>query len=292
MRLAWLAMVAVGVGVLSIASQAGAVSPAAACRAACAARNVPASCRWLASPPRQCVHHAMQACRAAFRQTGTATCAPPPDLPACATNHGCPFGTLCADGICQVVPCTAPDGTPACAGHQTCQGDRCVVADCEAVTANCPAGLHCQPADGPLGAISGQCVADDPGVTYCAVNTDCIEPGKPNQVCRRGVCVPRGRRGRRPAGSTTTTVTTTSTTSTMGAPACADVFDCPSGGMACCNGTCVADPYAGKGICSTLYTAACTLCSTDSDCTCNGIFCDSCAGTASLSGCVDPCVAP
>lgn len=277
-----------------LAADAAAAGPRAACRAACEARNVPASCRWLAQPARRCLQQAIRGCRAALRATGTAACPLPAALPACLTNHGCPYGALCADATCQVVPCTTPEGAPNCTGHQTCRGDRCVVADCGAVTANCPAGMHCRPADPPFASISGTCVADDPGVTHCTTHTDCIAPGRPNQVCARGVCVPR-RRGRRPGGGPTTSTTavvatTTSTTSTTGLPACADLFDCPSSGdSACCNGTCVPDPYAGMGICSTLYTPACTLCAGDDDCACNGIFCDACEGTASLSGCVDPC---
>jgi hypothetical protein len=290
----WIARgLALVVCVLSAADDAGAVSARAACRAACEARNVPASCRWLGSPPRRCLQHAHRACRTALRETGAATCPLPPDLPACTTNHGCPFGALCADATCQVVPCTTPDGGPNCSGHQACHGAHCIVADCGGVTANCPAGLHCQPGDGPLGAISGECIADDPGITYCAVDTDCIEPFKPNQVCARGTCVPRRRPrrpGRRTTTSSTTVTTTTTTTSTTVLPACADVFDCPiTVDVACCNQQCVPDPYAGMGICSTIFTAECTLCTTDDDCACNGIFCDSCEGTASLSGCVDPC---
>jgi hypothetical protein len=51
----------------------------------------------------------------------------------------------------------------------------------------------------------------------------------------------------------------------------------------------VEDQYANQGICSTLYTPACRVCRDDEDCECRGIFCDTCEGTASRSGCVDPC---
>jgi hypothetical protein len=258
----------------------------ALCRAACEARNVPRSCVWLARRPKRCREHAIKACRRNVRRGQPVACTPPPELPGCLTHHSCPFGALCVDAVCQVVPCTD------CTGMNVCQGDKCVVGNCAASTENCPAGHHCQPVDGPFGSISGTCQPDDPGIRYCTTNTDCITAGEFNLVCKRGECVRRGRPGnRRPTTSTTSSTSTTmggpTTTTTMPA-ACFDVFDCP-GTSACCSQQCVPDPYAGMGVCSTIYTPACTLCENDDDCDCNGIFCDSCEGTASLSGCVDPC---
>ena len=284
------AIALVGAALLLAAPAGEAASAARACRAACAAQNLAGSCRWLAAKPSRCHAHGLQLCRAAVRAGAAARCAPPPELPACLSNNGCPFGALCADGACQVVPCGG-----GCAGHQTCQGDHCVVADCEASTQNCPAGLHCEPALPPYASISGTCAADDPSVHYCTSHVDCIVPGTPNLRCDRGRCVHRKKKGGGHHRATTTTLpatttTAVSTTTTTSLPACADVFDCPGGSSVCCSGHCVPDPYAGKGICTTSYAAQCTLCDLAADdCPCNGIFCDSCEGSASLSGCVDPC---
>ena len=259
----------------------------AACRAACEAQNMRASCAWLTRDARRCLRRALQACARDVRGGLPAACRPSPDLPACLTHHSCPFGARCVDATCQVVPCTM------CSGLEQCQGDKCVVADCAASTENCPAGLHCQPADGPLGSVSGTCAADDPAVRYCTTGADCITPGTFGLICVRGRCVQRKRKGAGHRRTTTTSSTTTTTfagPTTTAAAACGDVFDCPAANSACCAGRCRPDPYAGKGVCSTLYTPACRLCTTDNDCGCNGIFCDSCSGTASLSGCVNPCV--
>ena len=287
------AMLVAVLGVATVPMPARAVGVGTLCRAACEARNVRTSCAWLAPKPRRCLHRAVQACRRGVREGLPVACPLPEDLPACLSNHSCPFGALCVDATCQVVACGRED-LPPCGGSSTCRGDKCVVERCFGATENCPAGFHCRPDEGPLGSVSGTCTADDPGTTYCTGDVDCIAPGEFRRVCRRGVCERRSGPGRRRAptttttSSTTTTIGATTTTTTPAGSACADVFDC-GGGEACCAGTCVADPYAGMGICSTLYTPACTLCGNDDDCTCNGIFCDACEGTASLSGCVDPC---
>ena len=155
------------------------------------------------------MHHAVSTCVRESRQGLPISCRPPADLPACLTNHGCPFGALCVDATCQVVPCTTtPEGFATCTGLNTCQGTMCVVGDCAGSSQNCPAGLHCQPAADPFSSISGTCQADDPTVTYCTSNTDCITAGTFNRVCVRGQCVTRRRRGA-PRPSTTTTTTTT-----------------------------------------------------------------------------------
>lgn len=92
--------------------------------------------------------------------------------------------------------------------------------------------------------------------------------------------------------TTTSTTSTTTTTTTVPVNNCADIFDCNAGAEVCCNGQCKPNPYAGQSVCSTLYTPACTLCRTDSDCHCNPmypIFCDSCGGGDSIFSCVNPC---
>jgi len=262
----------------------------AQCKSACEAKNVPASCKWGAAKPKRCLHRAVRGCKKLVAAGFPVACPPPEDLPACLTNHSCPFGALCVDATCQVVACG--EGLPECGGLRTCDGEKCVVGDCSGSTENCPAGFHC----------NGLCLPDDPGVDYCTNDVACIEAGEFLRACCRGICSPRddGRCPRRgimttttltPTSSSTTTVATGATTSTTvagGGHACADIFDC-GGAEVCCSGQCTADPFAGKGTCTDLYTPACTLCTTDDDCTCNGIFCDSCGGTASLSGCVDPC---
>jgi len=271
------AVLAAWIGLPALAAAEGL---GAQCKAACEAKNVPASCRWVAARPRRCVHHAVRGCKKLVRAGFPIACPPPEDLPACLTNHSCPLGALCVDATCQVVACG--EGLPECGGLRTCDGDKCVVGDCTGSTENCPAGFHC----------NGLCLPDDPGVDYCTNDVACIKAGEFDRVCRGGICEPRGRR--RPRRTTTTTSTTTlvtsptTSTTVAGGHACFDFFDC-GGSDVCCNGQCAPDPFAGKGTCSELYTPACTLCTTDDDCNCNGIFCDSCGGTASLSGCVNPC---
>ena len=187
-------------------SEAVAATRAALCRAACEARNVPASCTWMAARRRRCVHHAVAACVKQARQGLPVMCPSPVDLPGCLTNHSCPFGSLCVDATCQVVPCApGPDGIATCTGMNTCQGTQCVVADCAGSSENCPAGLHCQPADGILGSISGTCQPDDPSITYCTSSTDCITSGIFDPVCVHGQCAAKRRRG----GSSNPTTTTT-----------------------------------------------------------------------------------
>jgi len=326
---------------------------AAECRAACQARNLPASCAWLTPAPQHCLQEALRACQRS-QLPGPAQCVPPKDLPACGSNHDCPYGALCLDLTCQVLGCGSQNGFADCTAYNRCDGDKCVVAECSAVTANCPRGFHCQPADPPFSDISGTCLPDVPGVGYCTWTGDCIEQGNFNPTCIQGICtrIPRRlgrcqtdpdcvrwcRRGRgamrpgrcdaagvclcpncadddqcsqllpcaqgrvsvclpsgtcvcrkRPTTTTTTTTSTTTTTTTV--PPCFDIFDCDAG-QVCCNGTCKPNPYAGQSVCSTLYTPACTLCRTDSDCRCNPsypIFCDSCGGGDSIFSCVNPC---
>ena len=260
-----------------------------ACVQKCENRNLPASCAWLTPHPRRCLHKSLHACARDVRRGLPVACPLSPSLPGCLTDHGCPFGSRCLDGACQVLPCTAP-----CGAHDECQGNMCLVADCGASSENCPAGFHCEPADDPLKQISGACKQNDFGIRYCTSDIDCIGPGIVNVTCARGHCVlnPQRRRRRHPF-TTTTTSSTTSTlpggpTTTVPGTACSDAFDC-SGGDMCCDHLCVRDPFAHMGICSTLHTAACTLCTSDLQCACNGIFCDVCEGTASLSGCVNPC---
>lgn len=72
------------------------------------------------------------------------------------------------------------------------------------------------------------------------------------------------------------------------AAGCFDIFDCAAN-QVCCTGQCRPDPYAGMGVCSTIFTPACTPCKTDNDCRCNGIFCDACEGWAAMSGCFNVC---
>lgn len=271
---------ATGVG----SSPSAIASPKADCCQACAAANLRVSCAWVARKTPRCVHHGIRDCIQRVRTGGPVECRPPADLPGCQTNHTCPFGSLCVDGACQVVPCGPAPNATACAASTACQGDKCVVSDCGGTTANCPAGLHCETDPGQVVPTTGVCAPDEPGIHYCTVDTDCIIPLEPNLVCRRGRCEPRNRRRR-----STTTSTTSTTATTLGGTPCFDVFDCPGGASACCGGQCVPDPYAGRGTCTEIYTPACTLCTTDDDCACSGIFCDACGGSASLSGCVDPC---
>jgi hypothetical protein len=178
---------------LSAGPAAGAPS-LAACRDACRDRNVPASCGWLSPDPRHCLERALRACE---HGTGPVACPLPPDLPACGTNQGCPYGTLCIDSTCQVLGCGSHNGVADCTGNNTCDGEKCVVSECNAVTANCARGFHCAPAPGIFGSISGSCLPDDPGATYCASNTDCIAIGNFNPTCVNGVCARRNRRKRR-----------------------------------------------------------------------------------------------
>src|SRR5262249_30740308 len=112
------------------------------------------------------------------------------------SHHDCPFGTLCVDATCQVVGCGSRNGVAECTGNNLCDGDKCVVGECSAATSNCARGFHCEPVEGPLASISGSCVPDETGVTYCASDTDCIAPGNFNPRCIDGVCGTRRGRGR------------------------------------------------------------------------------------------------
>src|SRR6185436_928161 len=161
---------------------------AAECRAACESRNIPASCEWLSRVPRRCVRDAERACQR-NPVPGAAQCLPPKDLPACGTNNGCPYGSLCVDATCQVVGCGSHDGVADCTGSNACKHDKCVVADCSGVTANCAKAFHCEPTK--FGA--GTCVADEPGTSYCMADTDCITFLGSNPNCVRGVCTRQGR---------------------------------------------------------------------------------------------------
>lgn len=163
------------------------------CRAACDDRNVPASCAWLSPAPRRCLKEALKAC-ATSEAPGPARCLPPRDLPACGTHHDCPYGALCVDTTCQVVGCGSHDGVADCTGTNRCEGDKCVVAECSAVTANCPKGFHCEPASPPFSSVSGTCLPDQPGVAYCAGNADCIALGNVNPTCIQGICTRQTRR--------------------------------------------------------------------------------------------------
>jgi hypothetical protein len=194
MRGSWLLwVVVVSGGVTPDRATAAAKPSAAECRAACADRNIPASCGWLSAVPQRCIRQAQRACEA-ISTPGPAQCPPPRDLPGCGTHHDCPHGALCVDLICQVVGCGSHNGVADCTGTNRCEGDKCVVGECSAVTANCPKGFHCQPAPAPLDGISGTCRPDDPGVAYCAVPTDCITPGNFNPTCVQGICTRRARR--------------------------------------------------------------------------------------------------
>lgn len=163
------------------------------CRAACEGRNLPASCAWLSSDPRRCLKASLNVCEAS-EAGGPAACGPPSDLPSCTTHHECPYGALCVDLRCQVVGCGSHNGVADCTGTNRCEGDKCVVAECNAVTANCPRGFHCEPASPPFDSISGTCAPDVPGVGYCTGDADCIEPGNFNPLCRRGICTRQVRR--------------------------------------------------------------------------------------------------
>jgi len=166
---------------------------AADCEAACQDRNIGASCDWLSPVPRRCRRQALKACEAS-PVAGPAACLPPKDLPACGSHHGCPYGALCIDSTCQVLGCGSHNGVADCTGTNRCDGDKCVVAECSAVTANCPRGFHCEPASPPFDGISGACLPDVPGVGYCSVNTDCIEQGNFNPTCMQGICTRQVRR--------------------------------------------------------------------------------------------------
>jgi hypothetical protein len=124
---------------------------------------------------------------------GPAQCLPSKDLPTCGSNHDCPYGALCINLTCQVLGCGSHNGIADCTGNNRCEGDKCVVAECGAVNANCPKGFHCQPASPPFNDISGTCLPDDPGAVYCSGNADCIAQGNFNPTCMQGVCtrIPR-----------------------------------------------------------------------------------------------------
>ena len=165
----------------------------AECRAACQDRNLPASCAWLSPSPQRCLKAALKACES-IPLASPVQCPLPKDLPACATNHGCPNGALCVDLTCQVVGCGSHNGIADCTGSNRCDGGTCVVAECSAVTANCPKDFHCEPASPPFDAISGTCQPDDPAVGYCSADTDCIALGNLNPTCVRGICTRQVRR--------------------------------------------------------------------------------------------------
>src|SRR5438132_10939737 len=154
-------------GSLFAASASGRVRHSGAeCRAACQNQNLPASCAWLSPASRHCLRDAIRACERS-QVPGPAQCLPPKDLPICGSNHDCPYGALCIDLTCQVLGCGSHNGFADCTGNNRCAGDKCVVAECSAVTANCPKGFHCQPADPPFTSISGTRLPDVPGVSYC-----------------------------------------------------------------------------------------------------------------------------
>jgi hypothetical protein len=166
---------------------------AAECRAACQARNLPASCAWLTPAPQHCLREALRACEKS-QLPGPAPCVPPKDLPACGSNHGCPYGALCLDSTCQVLGCGSQNGFADCTAYNRCEGNQCVVAECSAVTANCPRGFHCEPANPPFSDISGTCLPDVPGVAYCTWSGDCIAQGNFNPTCIQGICAWAGAR--------------------------------------------------------------------------------------------------
>jgi hypothetical protein len=262
----WLVLLLVAVTLLAVAPEADARRTAAECRAACGERNVPASCKWLSPSPRGCVLQAIRAC-----ETSTAAgtdCPLPSDLPACGSNQGCPFGSLCVDATCQVVGCGSHAGVADCTGTNRCDGDKCVVADCAGVDANCARGFHCTPGTGLLGSLSGTCEGNTPGTTYCAFDTDCIAPGSPNPRCLGGVCghaAARNRRARCTAdtdcfraclrGSAVVRVPLCDAAGTCVCGGCTDDadcnarFSCGGGQPEVCrpNGTCFCPPVSGGG---------------------------------------------
>ncbi len=166
---------------------------AADCRTACQDRNVLASCAWLSPKPQRCLREALRACETS-RVPGPAQCLPPKDLPLCGSNHDCPYGALCIDATCQVLGCGSHNGVADCTGNNRCNAGQCVVADCSAVTANCPRGFHCEPASPPFSDISGTCMPDAPGVSYCSGAADCIAQGNFNPTCEQGICTRQLRR--------------------------------------------------------------------------------------------------
>jgi hypothetical protein len=195
MKARWIAVLPCLVASLFTANVAAGVTghSAAECRAACRDQNLPASCAWLAPNPRRCLREALRACTKS-QVPGPAQCLPPKDLPVCGSNHDCPYGALCIDATCQVLGCGSHNGLADCTGNNHCQGDKCIVADCSAVTANCPKGFHCEPASPPFDTISGVCVPDQPGVGYCSGTADCIVQGNFNPTCVQGICTKQPRR--------------------------------------------------------------------------------------------------
>src|SRR5262245_53693189 len=113
--------------ILSVPALTAAAAPAhhsaAECRAACQARNIPASCDWMSPVPARCQRDALRGCMT-LPGTSPVACPPPKDLPACTANHTCPNGALCVNLTCQVVACTD------CPVNTRCTGDRCAVDDC------------------------------------------------------------------------------------------------------------------------------------------------------------------
>jgi hypothetical protein len=241
------------------------------------------------------------------RQGGAAACPPPADLPACLTNRSCPYGALCADGVCQVVACASEDGFSNCTGRQQCVEGRCVVAECEGSSENCPAGMHCA----LTSTISGTCQANDPTRTHCMTNTDCIAPGEFNPRCYRGVCGMRRKPRECEADGDCFEACKTSRAAVRiprcdggGRCVCANCVDdaqctarfgCADGQSPMCrsNGTCYCPPpeqtSGGRGVCTTFENPACTSCATDADC--GGGF-DVCLQSASCVMAAEPPAAP
>ena len=276
-----------------LGSPAGAAPTKQACREACEAANVLTSCAWLTPKPGRCTRAAVRACLQRARAGQPVACEPTEDFPACLTNRGCPYGTLCTDGRCQVVACGA--GDPAsCSGDRTCLGEQCVVADCRGSDQNCPDAFHCAPA----GLGSGTCVPVDPNRRACTSDTDCIAAGDFNPRCLRGVCAARKRRRACeadadcfPACRKGGAAARLGYCDAAGRCVCANCesqaqcaarFSCESGQAAECrpNGSCRcpgSPSSGGRGVCTTFETPACTPCDTDAHC--SGI--DRCLQSAS-----------
>jgi len=93
-----------------------------------------------------------------------------------------------------VLDCGSHNGIADCTGTNRCAGDKCVVGECSAVTANCPKGFDCEPARSPFNDISGTCAPDEPGVGYCTGNVDCVALGNFNPTCMQGICTHQDQR--------------------------------------------------------------------------------------------------
>ena len=260
------------------------------CQQSCEEQNIPASCAWLSKQQRRCVQRAIKACVKLARLDLGAVCNPPEDLPVCLTNQGCPHGSMCVSGVCQVVACTGSDGLANCTGDNTCVGERCLVNDCRASDQNCPAGSHCEPADPPFGSISGTCQPNDPDRRQCTTDTDCITAGSFNLRCFRGVCAVRRERRQCENDGDCFRVCKTSPSAVRiprcdaagrcacancsGAAQCNARFSCVAGSQVLCrtNGPCFCPPVppppppGGTGVCTTFETPRCTPCETDADC--------------------------